>query len=254
MASEERFGFEWDKYNKIDVNHETQFMRWVSPLGVEKDFFKGKKVLDASCGMGRNAYWALKYGASELVAFDNDERTVKSARNTLKDFPNARVDMLDIYKIPWENEFDVVMCIGVIHHLEYPEEAVKNLIRAAKPGGEVILWLYGKEGNEWFVPWLDILRINFTSKIPPRVLYYFTYLFSVPLYLFLKLFPQKKEYFKLIKNFSFNQIHASIIFDQLLPSIARYYKKEEALDLVKDLHDVKIYHTNDISWTVRGIK
>jgi SAM-dependent methyltransferase len=254
MSSEERFGFEWNKYNKIDMSHEAQFLRWVSLLDIDKDFFKDKKVLDAGCGMGRNAYWALKYGARELVAFDNDERTIKSARNTLQDFPNARVEMLDMYKIPWENEFDIVMCIGVIHHLAYPEEAVKNLIRAAKPGAEVILWLYGKEGNEWFVPWLDILRIHCTSKIPPRLLYYFTYLFSVPLYVFLKLFSQKREYFKLIKNFSFDQIHSSIIFDQLLPKIARYYTNEEALDLVKNLHDVKIYHTNDISWTVIGTK
>ena len=35
-----------------------------------RDFFRGKRVLDAGCGTGRHAYFAAPYGASEVVALD----------------------------------------------------------------------------------------------------------------------------------------------------------------------------------------
>jgi len=28
MASEERFGFEWQKYSEVDPNYEIQFKKW----------------------------------------------------------------------------------------------------------------------------------------------------------------------------------------------------------------------------------
>ena len=71
MGSQDRFGFEWNKYSDLDPNYELQFRRWVNPLG--PDDFKDKKVLDAGCGMGRNSYWSLKWGAEKLVAFDSDD-------------------------------------------------------------------------------------------------------------------------------------------------------------------------------------
>ena len=84
MASEKRFGYEWQKYHKMDLNHQNQFVEWILPF--KPDIFKDKKVLDAGCGMGRNSYWVLKHGAKELVAFDNDERTVQAAKNNLAHF------------------------------------------------------------------------------------------------------------------------------------------------------------------------
>ena len=60
MASEDRFGYEWDKYSDIYPDYEQQFLNWISPLDSED--FIGKDILDAGCGMGRNSYYALQYG------------------------------------------------------------------------------------------------------------------------------------------------------------------------------------------------
>jgi len=59
----------------------------------------------------------------------------------------------------------------------------------------------------------------------------------------------------MISNFRFWHVH-SIVFDQLLPEIANYWKKEEVLSLLegKGLKDIKILHTNSNSWTALGIK
>lgn len=253
MASEERFGYEWRKYHKMDLNYENQFIEWILPF--KPDIFRNKKVLDAGCGMGRNSYWVLKYGAKELVAFDNDQRTVRAARDNLADFKNARVESKSIYQIDYQNEFDVVFCIGVIHHLKNPDLAIENLVKAVKPGGLVLIWVYGYENNEWIVKWINPLRIHLTSKLPVVITHLFSYCFSIPLYFFVKIFPQKSPYLRLLSGFKFKHIH-SIIFDQLLPKIARYYRKDEARRLLEEsaLENVGINQANEKSWTVHGYK
>ena len=48
----------------------------------------------------------------------------------------------------------------------------------------------------------------------------------------------------------------SIVFDQMIPSIAHYYKRQEAIDLLESsgLINIKIHNVNDMSWPVRGEK
>ena len=88
-GSPERFGYEWDVYAEILPEHEEQFRRWTAPL--EPRDWRGKDFLDVGCGMGRNSYWPLKYGAAGGVAVDIDERSLESARRNLKPFPTLQV-------------------------------------------------------------------------------------------------------------------------------------------------------------------
>lgn len=253
MGSVERFGYEWSRYAELDANYEVQFRKWVAPL--EPSFFAGKKVLDAGCGMGRNSYWPLKYGAKEVVAFDFDKRTVEAAQANLKEFKNARIEFADIYSLPYENEFDLVFSIGVIHHLEKPELAIKNLAKAVKSGGTVLMWVYGYEGNEWIVKYVSPIRKAITSKLPPGLLHFLTYFVSIPFFVFVTLIPTKNSYLAQLKKFKFKHIH-SIIFDQLLPRIANYWTQEEArkLFLIVGLKGVEVHPCNNNSWTVIGRK
>jgi len=253
MSSENRFNFEWSKYKELDPSYEKQFLGWVFPLKPED--FKGKKILDAGCGMGRNSFWPLKYGAGSVVAFDNAEGTLDSTRRILDGYSNVEVLKLSIYDISWENEFDIAFSIGVIHHLKDPKLAVSKLVQTTKPGGTVLIWVYGYEGNEWIVRLVSPVRKYFTSKLPPFILDKLTYFMSIPLYLFVKIFSVKNEYLKQLKTFNFKHIH-SIVFDQLLPEIANYWKKEEVLSLMSgtNLKNIQIRHHNGNSWTAWGNK
>ncbi len=253
MASENRFNFEWSKYNELDPNYEKQFLGWVFPLRPED--FKDKVILDAGCGMGRNSFWSLRYGAKKVVAFDNAEGTLQSARQTLASYPNAEVIRLSIYDISWQDEFDIVFSIGVVHHLKDPKLAVSKLAQATKLGGTVLIWVYGHKGNEWIVRFVNPIRKYFTSKLPPFILDKLTYFASIPLYLFVKILPVKNEYLEQLKTFNFKHIH-SIAFDQLLPEIANYWKKEEVLSLMNmaNLKNIQIRQHNGNSWTAWGIK
>jgi len=230
MSSSERFGFEWDKYQVIDSNYEKQFKNWTYPLG-PKDF-KDKIVLDAGCGMGRNSYWPLKWGAKELVAFDFDERSVKAAQKNLSEFSNAQVLFKSIYELDWQDKFDIAFSIGVIHHLKDPKSALRKMVTALKVGGTILVWVYSY--NAMIVKVLSPIRKNITSKLPLGLVHFLAYFLSVPIFVFAKIFRGPGGYMKQISQFKFWHIH-SIIFDQLIPEVANYWTKEEVEDLFDHL-------------------
>lgn len=251
-GSKDRFGYEWDKYSEIIKDYEEQFLKWVFPIQ-PKDF-KGKRILDAGCGIGRNSYWPLKYGAKEVVSFDYDPRTVNVAKKNLSGFKNSKVSFNSIYDIAYKNEFDLAFSIGVIHHLEFPKLAVEKLTQATKKGGKVLIWVYGYESNEWIVRYINPIR-KITSKLPVSISHAIAYLFSAPLYVYLKVFNPQHKYLQQIRNFKFWHVH-SIVFDQLIPKIANYWKKDEALALFnKDSFEkIEAHRVNNNSWTIIGTK
>lgn len=254
MASEHRFGFEWDKYAEINPQYELQFKNWVSPLGPAD--FNDKVVLDAGCGMGRNSYWTLKWGAQKLTAFDYDKRTVAAAKKNLEQFSNAEVLFESIYDINWQNQFDIAMSIGVIHHLEDPQQALTNMVRALKPGGTLLLWVYSHEGNEWIPKYVDPIRKNITSRLPVSIVYWLAYFCSIPLWLVIKIFYGPTPYLHQLSKFKFWHVH-SIVFDQLIPTVANYWKKEEVVHLLEQLpvNDIRISHPpNGSGWTAIAVK
>lgn len=250
MASTERFGYEWNKYSQMDQNYEKQIKNWLYPFPLKN--FKNKTVLDAGCGMGRNSYWALKWGANSLTAFDYDKRSVEATKKNLCNFKNIKVEFLDINKVNWQEKFDIAFSIGVIHHLKKPVIAIKNLFNSIKEDGQLILWVYSYEGNEWIVKYIDPIRINLTSKLPLFLVHFISYFASIPIWLYTRKYKGKNGYMKQLSLFKLTHIN-SIVFDQLIPEVANYWTKEDIEELLEQA-GIKKYSINQppnkCGWTV----
>ncbi len=248
MASSERFGFSWSRFPRIVPEHEQFFRSWVP--GLSPQDFRGQRILDAGCGIGRNSYWPLKYGAAEAVAFDLDPRTIRVARENLSFTDRAKVFQQSIYDIAYEDEFDIVLSIGVIHHLKDPSRAMANLVRAARPDGAILVWVYAREGSTAAKLVVNAVR-RVTSKLPVRLVEWLTLPFSVLFYGFVKLWPHRHPYLRLLRRARFREVHC-ILFDQLLPDISHYWTREQALALFDGLtvRDVQIRFCNEGSWAV----
>jgi SAM-dependent methyltransferase len=253
LGSPERFGYSWDRFAALTADQEEQFKRWTALLPPSE--WKDTRFLDVGCGMGRNSYWALRMGAAGGQAIDLDDRSLAHAREILAESPSVQVRRLSAYDIDRQNEFDIVFSIGVIHHLAKPENAVRKMAAAAKPGGHVLLWLYGYENNEWIVRWVDPLRKALFSRMPLPVLHALSHIPTAMLWLWLRAGGGRTEYARLIRSFSYRHLR-HIVFDQLLPRIARYYRKSEALELLHQagLQNVSALWVNEMSWCVMGDK
>lgn len=251
-GSSDRFSREWTAYREILPEHEGQFLRWVHPLVPES--FRGARVLDAGCGTGRNSFWPLRYGAASVDAFDVAPETAEVARRNLAGFPNASVRCLSLHEFADRDRYDIAFSIGVIHHLERPKEALRRLCDAVRPGGRLLIWVYGREGNEWMLWAVQWLR-SVACRMPFGLVDSLARGLSLPVHLGSKAFGNRHPYFGALARFGLRHVHA-IVVDQLIPRIAHYWTREEALALFEGLPlgDVQAHRVNRNSWTVTGVK
>jgi SAM-dependent methyltransferase len=252
-GSPDRFGYEWEAYAEIRPEYEEQFRRWTVHL--TPGDWRRKSFLDVGCGMGRNSYWPMTYGAGEGCAVDIDERSLASARRNLAPFPSVQIMRSSAYDLPFTDRFDLAFAIGVIHHLEDPLRALQMMARAVKPGGRVLIWVYGRDGNRWLVSVLDPLRRALFSRMPIALVHHLSLYPAALLWLGLNLGLRPGEYFKLLARFKFAHLR-SIVFDQMLPRIAHYWPREKVAELMiaAGLVDVQIASVNGMSWSAIGTR
>jgi SAM-dependent methyltransferase len=218
--------------------YESQFLDWIHPL--RPDYFEDKLVLDAGCGIGRRAYYAARYGASEVIGIDLSE-AVETAYGNIGHLPNAHVVQGDIYHPPFARDesggpFDFVYSIGVLHHLPDPRAGFESLLRFVRPGGELFGWVYGHENNGVVHRFINPVRKTITSRLPAPVVSALSWPVAAVLQGVVRLvyrplrgtgafsrLPSAK-YLHSLSAFGFRQNY-SIVFDHLVAPTAFYIKQ-----------------------------
>jgi len=261
------FGWEWRHFTELHPEYEEQFLDWIAPL--QPDEFRGRRVLDAGCGIGRHAYYAAAWGAEEVVALDLSD-AVETARRNLEGLANVSVIQGDLLRPPLKpasgvgEGFDIVYSIGVLHHLPDPAEGIRSLARLVRPGGIMVAWVYGFEGNAVVRKTIEPLR-RMTSKLPPSILHILVWPLAVILHGVVKLaygtlsgrlagrrLPLG-DYLASLAAFGFRQNY-SIVFDQLVAPTTTYVRREDLLTWLQStgLVEVKVTERNGNSWRGQG--
>ena len=251
-GSPERFGYSWGIFSELLPLHEVQFQRWTA--AIPANAWPGSAFLDVGCGMGRNSFWALRAGAQSGRAIDVDQRSLNGAVTNLRGL-DVSVDRESVYDLSDRDRYDIVFSIGVVHHLDSPNLALQRMFDAAKPGGRVLVWLYGHENNEWIVRWFNPLRRALFSRLPLRLVYWLSWAPTALLWLLLRLGWGRLEYHDLLRQTRFRHLRA-IVFDQMIPKIAHYYQREEVDSLLRaaGLENIRIEWVNQMSWSACGQK
>jgi len=110
------------------------------------DSFRGKKVLEVGCGAGIDSAEFARNGAL-VTSTDFTEKAVQSTKELLEE-ANLPVNVIqaDATNLQFEdNTFDCVYSFGVLHHILDIEEALSEIKRVLKPGGQVMVMLYNKD-------------------------------------------------------------------------------------------------------------
>jgi ubiquinone/menaquinone biosynthesis C-methylase UbiE len=112
-------------------------------LFVDFDALPGKDVLDVGIGSGIATQLFAEAGAS-VTGVDLTEWAVETTRRRLAAFGyEADVRPADAEQLPFDDEsFDLVFSWGVIHHSSDMDRALRELVRVARPGGQVVLMVY----------------------------------------------------------------------------------------------------------------
>lgn len=266
------FGYEWETFNdQIQDGHMSDrqnFFDFIHPF--TDDFFKGKLVLDAGCGMGRFLRLGAEFGSREIIGMDLSSAVEAAYRNT-RHLPNAHVVQGDILEPPFRPGFDYIFSIGVLQFLSSPQGGFQQLTELLTPGGQISIWVYSKEGNEAVMRILTPIREHFTSRLPKPVLYAISYILGTIQFLILRGIYKPANEWKSLKWLSsvlpkneylyYNSqlsLHAlvSVVFDHLVPQLVVYLSKAEVVDWFDQakLTSVQISSRNAMSWRAHGVK
>ncbi|MHB8412010.1 MAG: class I SAM-dependent methyltransferase [Candidatus Acidiferrales bacterium] len=100
------------------------------------------RLLDAGCNRGDLVtYLAERHPGWTFCALELDAKRIGKADKIRRSLglTNIQYFQADICQMPFENNFDFVVCSDVLEHVENDETAVIGLTRALKPGGHLIV-------------------------------------------------------------------------------------------------------------------
>ena len=140
----------WDKaalvYDFFEKTYNGKVYRGTG-MAVAEEIGADDVVLECACGTGAISVFVAPVCA-RLTATDFSEGMLKRVAKKAKYFTNMEVMRADITKLSFpDNCFDKVIAGNVIHLLDNPHAAVKELARVCKTGGKIIIPTYINKKN-----------------------------------------------------------------------------------------------------------
>lgn len=94
---------------------------------------EGSKGLDLGCGNGLlTNELSKKY---DMTGIDSSKEMIELAKNNT----NAKLRLLDLTKLDYDNEFDFLFSNAVMHWINDQDAVIKGMYKALKPDGELVL-------------------------------------------------------------------------------------------------------------------
>jgi trans-aconitate methyltransferase len=116
----------------------------------------GEFILDLGCGTGQLAQQIALSGA-EVVGIDYAPSMIEQAQ---KNYPDLKFSVADARKFEFPELFDAVFSNAALHWVKEPEQVIKCIWQALKPGGRFVAEFGGKGNVQAIVEALDTIKIT----------------------------------------------------------------------------------------------
>lgn len=132
-------------FEDIDKLRWSDNERWAKDRFYEFGDGRGKRLLDAGCGIGVFSRFYARRNF-DICAIDISDSAVELTRKSLDLFGlkgDVRSGSVEAMPYP-DNHFDYIVSNGVIHHTPDTEKAADEFFRVLKPGGIASVCVYYK--------------------------------------------------------------------------------------------------------------
>ncbi len=152
----EGFGDEWKRFDQTGMSDEERQAAFEGYFEVFpwSDLPEDARGFDLGCGSGR---WAEHVAPRVGVLYCIDPSdALEVARQNLARFDNVVFHRRTAAELPFEPEsMDFGYSLGVLHHVDDTEGALRTAVAALKPGAPFLLYLYYAFDNR--PPWFQAL-------------------------------------------------------------------------------------------------
>ncbi len=254
------FGDQWTRYggNEGYYGSLELLTDMFGPL-VSLDELRGARVADVGSGTGRIVRMLAEAGVAHVIAVE-PSAGIDALRDNTRDL-GERIEIVHGpgEALPAGRDLDLVVSIGVLQFIEDPQPILRAARAALRPGGRVIVWVYGREGNAAYLALLRALRAV-TPRLPHALLSALCSALNVGLdvYLFACRFLRLplRDYLRNTLARVSREKRKLTIYDQLNPTYVRFYERAEVREMLEraGFTDVALHHRRGYSWTALGVK
>jgi len=259
------FANSWNNLPLGSIYTPEQFEDWMNPL--TKEEIQGRTVLELGCGNASLMVYLAAWQPAFLEGVDLGD-SVETARKNMSALPfkNWQIVKADLTEFQSEG-FDVVYCIGVLHHLKNPQAGFDAIIRNVKAGGRFHAWVYAREGNGIIIYVVDPVR-KIVSRFPWWLTKYFIATPLVfPFFIYAKLlnFLPESAWLKKLPLYEYSRWIARrefaffrhVAFDQLVTPQTTYLTKKTIENWISSYGNIQrdslyIIKRNGNSWKFGG--
>lgn len=132
----------------------------------------GEQVLDLACGTGHvtlqaaRAVGGLGSEMGSVVGVDLSARMVDTAQQ--RALPNTRFVRMDAQHLALpDQQFDVVLCSLGLMYVPDPAQALREMQRVLKPGGRLVLSVWGERAHCGWAALFEIVDAEVASEVCP---------------------------------------------------------------------------------------
>jgi SAM-dependent methyltransferase len=101
-----------------------------------------KKILDAGSGFGQYSFRLARiFPKAQVLGVDTKSELVESGNRyaSRRGISSVRFQVNDLTALPFENEFDLVLSVDVMEHIEEDRRVLANISRSLKKGGYFLM-------------------------------------------------------------------------------------------------------------------